>query len=337
LAGVLQRIEIPSEANISIKAHLLRLLDAHALPNRGFSTLPQESGSPNTQPVPARLHAARAALVEQLLPDSGRKANYSEDFEFTDLGCRYRVALRRSEAGEWHPGQVLSALAEAGIPLAQEVISSGRRFRVSDLVDECAAAFDFGEDIEWRSVALALYRPQVQKWKTHTGESVSFDAITDELLRRTRARGSNENACWGTHALYVLAVFQSVDKNYPLWKERSWQQQVEAALSDAADRLTQSQLADGSWDEHWELPSLTHGGTTMDDMKRMLVTGHHLEWLALVSKELRPSERVLLAAGEFILKRASDLRSDQIIKQICPCSHGLRAFGLAGIHVVDKS
>jgi hypothetical protein len=29
------------------------------------------------------------------------------------------------------------------------------------------------------------------------------------------------------------------------------------------------------------------------------------------------------------------VRSDELVKQICPCSHGLRAFGIAGIQIVD--
>jgi hypothetical protein len=323
---ILQRIETPPEAGIAVLSHLLRLRDAYSPPDRR-SCLPPGDCNPRSE---------RDAIVERLLPRAPREAESSEFFEFTESGCRYRIASRRTEAGEQHPGQALSALAEAGVPLVQTAYSGVRSFCVSDLVDECAQSFAFDEEIEWRSVALALYQPEVNEWKNRRGEVISFDAITNELLRRTRIRGSIEHACWGIHSLYALAVLLSVDADVPLWQNRSLRPQVEAALAAIGDRLARSQLGDGSWDEHWELPALTHGGTTMDEQKRLLITGHHLEWLALVPNGLRPSKRVLLAAGEFILGKVSELRPDQIIEEICPCSHGLRAFGIAGTQVIDR-
>ena len=74
----------------------------------------------------------------------------------------------------------------------------------------------------------------------------------------------------------------------------------------------------------------------MSESQRLLITGHHLEWLALVSRELRPSDRVLLAAGCFVLRTVSQLRNDQILERICECSHGLRDFEIAGIRIVDE-
>jgi hypothetical protein len=217
---------------------------------------------------------------------------------------------------------VLSALAEVGIPLTQTAISGHHTFCVSDLVDECADSFGFDEEIEWRSVALALYRPQMREWKNRRDEVVSFDAIAKELLRRMRTRGSIEHACWGTHSLYALAILLSVDATVPLWQDRSLRSQVDSMLRKVGERLAQSQLSDGSWDENWELPTLARDG-------------HHLEWLALVPSGLRPPDRVLRMAGEFILQTLFEVRSDELVKQICPCSHGLRAFGIAGIQIVD--
>jgi hypothetical protein len=136
--------------------------------------------------------------------------------------------------------------------------------------------------------------------------------------------------------LYALAIFLSVDATVPLWEDRSLRSHVASAFVEAGDRLAKSQFGDGSWDEHWELPGLTHAGTKMNESQRLLITGHHLEWLALVSKELRPSDRVLLMAGEYILRKVSEMESDEIVKQICPCSHGLRAFGIAGLRIADR-
>jgi hypothetical protein len=257
--------------------------------------------------------------------------------ELTEFGWRYRIARSRSDFGEPHPGEALSALAEAGVPLTKTAVACGRRFRVAELVDECAGSFAFNEDIEWRSVALALYRPQVRQWTTRSGELVSFDLITKELLRRTRARGSDQYPCFGTHTLYALAMFLSVDGRISLWNDRSLQSSVVASLTNASESLAAAQLGDGSWDQGWELPTPKRAGTTLDDRTRALVTGHHLEWLAVVSDDLRPPHAVLLAAGEFLLRWMSRLRPDQITEEICACSHGLRAFGNAGIEANNES
>jgi hypothetical protein len=335
LASILYRIEIPSEVGIATLSHLLRLLDAHASPGQGLGVPHSEYKTEDRRQAIEHLQCIRATTLEQLLPGDGRGTDRSEYFELSERGCRYRVASRRSEAGEQHPGQVLSALAEVGIPLTQTAISGHHTFCVSDLVDECADSFGFDEEIEWRSVALALYRPQMREWKNRRDEVVSFDAIAKELLRRMRTRGSIEHACWGTHSLYALAILLSVDATVPLWQDRSLRSQVDSMLRKVGERLAQSQLSDGSWDENWELPTLARDGTSMNGWQRLLISGHHLEWLALVPSGLRPPDRVLRMAGEFILQTLFEVRSDELVKQICPCSHGLRAFGIAGIQIVD--
>lgn len=319
LARVLNRIEVPSEASVATLSHLMRWVDAHERAGHERLLQTDELNAQYESRIVASLQESRSFLLEQLLPGGGRETDNSEHgyVEFTEFGCRYRVAGHRSAVGEQHPGQVLSALAEAGVPLSRTAIFAGRRFRVADLVDECAESVGFDEEIEWRSVALALYRPQVRTWTNRVGESVSFDVITKELLRRTRIRGSHTHSCWGTHSLYALAVFLSVDAKIPLWKDRSLRSKVESALFKVAEQLAHSQLADGSWDEHWELPSLTQVGTAMNESQRLLITGHHLGWLALVPKKLRPSDQVLLAAGNFVLRSVCELRSEQILRLRC--------------------
>lgn len=294
--------------SLSVRAHLLRLKYAN--------------GNILSSNLPAVAHAER---VGQLLTDCGL-TDSPDDFEFANNSCRYRVAEWRNMPGEWHPGQVLSALAECGVPLTQDLVTiSDRTITVSDLVEDCAQSFSFDEDIEWRSVALAVYRPHITSWTTRAGEDVSFDRITKELLRRTRTQGGL-TSCWGTHAFYTLAVFLSVDGSVPIWRDRSLKADVTASLMNASDNLASTQRNDGAWDEHWSLPGMTR--SVLSTEQRLLVTGHHLEWLAMAPSECRPSAVVLEAAGEFVASEVAQRSLEQRLKQICACSHGLRAFVL---------
>lgn len=314
-----------SANNLAGLSHLARLLYLYRPGNR---TSPAASSERNTCRDAHHVRNPKAAwTIDKLLGSTSFGGEY---FESTLHGTRYRTADSRLDDGEPHPGQALSALGESGVPVAASAVSSGDPIRVQDLVTECASSFSFSEEIEWRSVALALYRPHIHEWTTHRGSVVSFDLITEELLRRTRRRGSEDDPCWGTHTLYVLAVFLSVDARVPIWNDRSLRHTVEATLAGVAERLTRSQLLDGSWDQHWELPELARVGTSMRDRDRVLITGHHLEWISLMPDELRPPDRTLLAATGFVLRSFALVEGPEIMRDLCAYSHGLRAILLSG-------
>ena len=225
------------------------------------------------------------------------------------------MAKPDGQLGERHPGQVLSSLAESGVPLTQGVATFEKSVSVSNLVDECAAAFRFDQDIAWRSIAMAIYRPHPTSWTAHHGEVVSFDRITKELLRHTRSRGSDEWSCWGTHALYTLAIFQQVNAQVGLWQDDSLEDSVQDALHSAAMRLETTLRSDGSWDEHWSLPGISR--SILNSERRLLITGHHLEWLVLMRPEQRPTDSVLLLASEFVVRETEKLSVDERVDKIC--------------------
>lgn len=223
---------------------------------------------------------------------------------------------------ETHPGQVLSALAECQVPL-DTTLGPGAQIRLADLVDNCAKSFRFDDEIEWRAVALAIYRPSPIRWTTNDGDEVSFDQITRALLQQTRSHNSEAASCWSTHAYYALAMLYQVDRQMPLWKDLSLQDAVVSTLSNASTRLETTLHPDGSWDEYWSLPGISRGVLSTEN--RLLVTGHHLEWQVVTPAELRASDAVLLSAGEFILRETEKMSVEKRHEKICACSHGLRA------------
>ena len=179
-------------------------------------------------------------------------------------------------------------------------------------------------------MALALYRPHVAEWATKYGRKVSWAAITDELLDRWQRRNTAKHACLGTHTLYVLAVMARVNAVTSLWSNRQ-RARVNLCLREAAGLLAATQRPDGHWDASWSDPDALPADSA--PATELLVTGHHLEWLAFRPEDRRPPADVIGAAGRFVVDSLSPRTAEEIRKAICPASHGVRAYRLAGIRV----
>lgn len=232
--------------------------------------------------------------------------------------------------GERHVGQCLSALGEAGVSPDQEVFVDGRTYHVRDLIEDVAWCYTFDDEIEWRTVALALYRPQVAEWRTKNGRKVSWAMITDEFVNLWLRRKMSGHACAGTHVLYVLALLTKVDAVHPLWSG-SRRAAVDRCLRDAAGVLAITQRSDGHWDTSWSDPEATPPAA--DPLTDLLITGHHLEWLALRPEGRRPPAHMIRSAGGYLVELLSSWSAEDIRKVICHASHGVRAYRLAGIRV----
>jgi hypothetical protein len=211
---------------------------------------------------------------------------------------------------------------------SREVRIGGKICHLSDLIVEVSQAFSFKEEIEWRTVTLALYRSQVSSWQTRFGEQISFERITRELLRRARSFGQEELTCAGTHTFYALALLYRVNEQQSLWRP-AMREEVEQILQASCKRLERTQLKDGSWDDNWQLPGLARNGWPTTRIDRLRITGHNLEWIALLPKTLRMSNYTIERAGDFVLSTIRDMTIEEVQRYICPCSHGIRAYLLS--------
>jgi hypothetical protein len=280
-------------------------------------------------------HTTAPGWIEWLLDEAKcRDARLPGQPVLTQIGAnigyvRGRPGLRPGAppgtAGEIHSGQIVSALAEAGVAPNRDVHLGAKVFHVSDLINETALSVRLDEDLEWGAVALALYRPYVFSWKSRNHDRLSWDIIARDLLRRVRAVDSGEAACAGTHSLYALAVLQRVDSQVQLWKDPALRESVSGAFTVASERLHETQLADGSWDDDWRLPGFAGRYRRTSLARRLLVTGHHLEWIAVVPAKLRPNEQVVARAADFAISTVATMPADDLRTFVCPCSHGVRA------------
>ncbi len=301
-------------------AHYLRLWEGTAGP----------AAADDTSPSLARRLLDDRTCLNPLLPKQKILLRHARGIRFELNIPASKPGLPPIVAGEAHVGQCLSALAEAGISPDHEVRVGDRIYHVRDLVDDAAWCYSLDEEIEWRTVALALYRPHVAEWPTKYGRKVSWADITDEFLDRWRHRKVAKHACLGTHTLYVLALMTKVDAVHPLWSNDR-RAAVDRCLREAAGLLAITQRPDGHWDASWSDPDAPPPASA--PMTELLVTGHHLEWLSFRPEGRRPPADAIGSAGRFIVESLSSRTAEEVRKTICPASHGVRAYRLAGIRV----
>jgi hypothetical protein len=248
----------------------------------------------------------------------------------TPHGARYwlheKFYLGTNQGGaEGHPGQMLASLAEHGVPLEQPlVLSDGTSGQLRLVLDDLLANLQLRDEIYWDGIALVLYLPPAKEWRDKFGRVWTFDDLATALMKKRLAAGP----CAGTHTLITLALLARADRETPVLSEPV-RCRVEEYLAAATNVLVSTQARDGYWGEDWVERMPNQGGwrsrPPSSDETRLLVTGHHLEWLTLQSPDRVPAD-VLARAGGWLLKAlATQTRDPQWVREwYCPLTHAAR-------------
>lgn len=192
-------------------------------------------------------------------------------------------------------------------------------------MEDTLANFDRNErELEWTVVALALYLPPRREWTDKYGKRHTLDEVAEELLSRPL---SNKVSCAGTHQLQALVVLFRADQLEPVLSPDT-RNKVQAYLKKMVNQMKANQSSDGAWDQDWYIsekastPSAKSISPAADP--GVLVTGHSLEWLMQLPKDLLPPDDCFLRAVRYLhVHLLSD--SDEIIRKgYCPYSHAGR-------------
>ena len=226
---------------------------------------------------------------------------------------------------EGHYGQLLKALAQAGVPSSTPVTSASQRNgTVADIFQDAVLRFSYGEELEFIACALALWLPQ-HTWTNQFGDEFSFDELTSTLLQAPRGRGP----CGGCHLPYSIVVILRVDETESLLSEEVRRDAL-GWLNDTVELLRVRQIPSGGWDRSWS-GTLDIGPIMgLDLLDRVTVTGHHLEWMALAPREIRCQEGMLRTAVRSLASDLAELtsRARPSFKDELPASHAARALAL---------
>jgi hypothetical protein len=238
---------------------------------------------------------------------------------------RSRADRARSPERQAHVDQLLAALAEAGVSTDHPIATDTRGGTVRSILDDSLANFDLKQEIEWTALAFALYLPPQRGWSDRFGRRYTFDDLVAEMM--TRPLDREGISCEGTHLLYSLAVILRVDRAVPVLSPSS-RLALREHLAETVSRALASQGPDGGWQPGWHHPPRRQpddgSRTDQSGPGRILVTGHHLEWLLLLPDDLRPTDDGLRRAALWLREELSRATDQAIAEDYCPYSHAVR-------------
>ena len=207
-----------------------------------------------------------------------------------------------------HHDHMLASLAEAGIDLDRAVFTTRRQTIMEQILSEALRDFRLDErETEWSTLAFALYlaEQQTSSWHNSEGRRITFDMLADRLMRSHRNRG----VCLGTHRVFsLMALLRSNENSGGTLIFPQTQSAVMRYLSDTRDLLVASQLPDGSWPPNWYDGENAAERRDPDEQihRRVIATGHHLEWLAIAPLELHPPHNRILKAARWVIENTRD-------------------------------
>jgi hypothetical protein len=230
----------------------------------------------------------------------------------------------RGDSASRHHDHTLACLSEAGVPL-DWAFETPRIATMEQALRQAIDDFRVDErETEWSALTFALWLPPRSSWKNGEGREVSFDLLAKRLLRGPDIIG----VCNGTHRLYTLNVLLRVDRQMPILTPEV-RSRVHEHLKDITKTLVESQHPDGYWTDGWpDGEAALARAPSVPLYRKMLVTGHQLEWLALAEDDLLPPREVLAKAGKWLSKTIAELEPELILSYYTFSTHACSSLAL---------
>jgi len=237
------------------------------------------------------------------------------------------ITVRTQEGGNTasHVDHTLATLAEIGLPLDTPVFTAEGAGTVADIFRQAVSDFSLNQaEYEWTAMALALYAPVREAWLSREGQAIDFNLLAQRIMRQ----GYRDGVCMGQHRLYALALLLQVDGSHNILRPQV-AAEIEKHLLEATTRLVATQSVDGWWDSNW-----VDGGPVSADEKlsersrRLLATGHVLEWWAIAPESVLPPRENVIRAGQWLVRQVQSLDDQAIDDNYTYLSHVGRALAL---------
>jgi hypothetical protein len=238
------------------------------------------------------------------------------------------VAIRwsgKEECASVHHDHWLACLTEAGVDLHEPVFTPNRRRQIEDVLQEALRDFRLDEiEVEWSALAFGLWIAPQKTWTTRTGRQLSFDLLADRLMRGHKRFG----VCSGTHRLYSLMVLVRLDDNHDILSD-GVRARIMEHLASVRDLIVSCQFPDGHWPSNWAEGADALSKPINDELfKKVIATGHHLEWLAIAPEELHPPRDVVVKAADWVIKTTTEMSDSEIAGKYTFFSHVGNALAL---------
>jgi hypothetical protein len=221
------------------------------------------------------------------------------------------VAIRwgKEEGASVHHDHWLACLTEAGVGLHEVVTTPSSHREVADVLQEALRDFRLDEtEVEWSAMAFGLWIAPQKNWTARDGRVLSFDLLADRLMRGHKRFG----VCSGTHRLYSLMVLLQLDKDHDIISDETCNRILEHMRS-VRDLITVCQFEDGHWPSNWSEGAEALKKPIDDELyKKVIATGHHLEWMAIAPQELHVPREQILKAADWVIKTTCEQSASDI-------------------------
>jgi hypothetical protein len=239
----------------------------------------------------------------------------------------YDDAVTDRDTSSYHTDDLLATLAETNTPLAAPLVLRHGQATVGELLDDSLSRFHVDRlEYEWSIISYARYVFPQQEFRNQWGQRIGVDQLIDEATGPALALGP----CNGLHRLEALVVLLRADDEVRALRPNS-RQKILGHLKQVSDLVAQSQTVDGYWTRKWPQGSAAAApaaGQAGDVYDRILVTGHHLEWLALAPAEVQPPRETIVRAGQWLVHTLLELDPKDIEAAYGPYTHAARALAL---------
>ena len=239
-------------------------------------------------------------------------------------GIRPRV--KKGAAASSHEDHTLATLAEVGTPVDYPVVTSKGETTLAAMIQETLSSFSLNQvEYEWSALVFALYIDQSQDWLTTEGQRVNFDTIADRIMRQQPTKG----VCYGNHRLHALVMLLRVDEQASILT-KAGREKIIGYLKNITRLLVKNQSEEGYWDKNWDGTKLNSSSEEKftPRSRRVLATGHAMEWWSLAPREVLPPEETLQKAGRWLVSTIKDMPDSEIKSSYTFLTHAGRALAL---------
>lgn len=252
---------------------------------------------------------------------------------FQDRGDGVAIRWGKEECASVHHDHWLACLTEAGVNLHEPIFTPSRKGEIADVLQEALRDFRLDEaEVEWSAMAFGLWIAPQKTWTARGDRALSFDLLAERLMRGHKRLG----ICHGTHRVYSLMVLIRLDDEFDILSD-DVRERAMNRLRSVRDLITASQFPDGHWPSNWMDGADAVEKPVNDELFRKVIsTGHHLEWLAIAPKELHPPREQILKAADWAIKTTTEQSESEIMKSYTFYSHVGNALALwRGTHPAD--
>jgi hypothetical protein len=315
LAAVLARVKPPTEVSTNNYVHALRLWGADA--DFGDDRVPTGND--------LRRYFLDDAVFRHFAGDSAPPLFYVNRGSIDVRG--YDDQTTNRETSSFHTDDLLATLAETGTSLDTPLIMRDRPATVADLLKSSLGRFHLEQlEYEWTAIAYARYVFPATEWRNQYGEKITVDALVTELTSHPPHVGP----CNGLHRLEALAVLNCADEQHHALS-RATRRKMLTYMKQASLALTAAQAPEGFWTRDWPrgaaaLATSTSTSPSLHD--KLLVTGHHLEWLALAPDEVQPPREHIIRAAQWLARTLVEMDDKDLAAAYGPYTHAARALSL---------